>query len=83
MVPDDEVLIWLMNVTTYALQLHHGLTAGKSMPPAPGMRQTGPTIEEQHRAREAFDEGFARWMGWRGQAAQEQEIRAKRQPKAP
>jgi hypothetical protein len=67
---DEEVLTWLMTVTAYAIQLHHSLKPG--MPAE--MRTTGPTIEEQRATREAFEEGFARWMGWRGDNAQQQEM---------
>ena len=68
-VTDEELCLWLMTVTTYVCHLHHALkTAGP-----PPMNPAQATTWE--------DEGFARWMGWRGQEEQEREIRETRAKK--
>ena len=64
---NDEFLIeWLMGITTYIVNLHHGLKREKPETNAgPRFHADSITWEE---------EGFSRWMGWRGEEAQEEEI---------
>jgi hypothetical protein len=61
---DELVLDWLMRAVSYVIQLHHKLTGPIDNR---GPRYGDPSIPTE-------DEGFARWMGWRGEEAQEQEL---------
>lgn len=65
---DDDVIRFLMNVAGVVIRLHL-----KSRVNSPTNANRGPNWEKDWT--EAFDEGFARWMGWRGPEEQEREIR--------
>jgi hypothetical protein len=58
---DDQIIDWLIRMTTHVAQLHAG-----RKPSNAGPKDDLRTITWE-------DEGFARWMGWRGQEAQERE----------
>lgn len=64
---NDEVIRFLMFTSAAVLQLHRN--SDKTGPPL----QSEPDFRSG--AWEVFDEGFCRWMGWRGEAEQEREIR--------
>lgn len=70
---DETFLQFLIGITTYIVNLHHRVHASSS--------HTGPFHADQafHDSSIPWeDEGFSRWMGWRGEAAQDEEIRNKR-----
>ena len=67
---DEAVLRWLSGMTTYIANLHQHL----KQKPKPEESNAGPRYHE-HNVHEAFDEGFARWMGYRGEEAQEREFK--------
>src|SRR5437667_6305470 len=58
---DDQIIDWLIRMTTHVAQLHAGRKVTNAEP-NDGMR----TITWE-------DEAFARWMGWRGEEAQDRE----------
>jgi hypothetical protein len=64
---DEVVIRFLMFLAAAILRLHRNSD------------KNGPPLHEKEKfgadAWEAFDEGFARWMGWRGPEEQEREIR--------
>lgn len=72
---EEIFLQWLMGVVAYAVRLHDRIQTGKKPE-----TNAGPRFHEAG-IHEAFEEGFARWMGWRGEDAQEQEIKQGRKPK--
>ncbi len=59
---NDESILWLLH---HIAQLHE-----KTSKPA---TNAGPRFEDGIRTVNIEDEGFSRWMGWRGQDAQEDE----------
>jgi hypothetical protein len=65
---DDRVIEFLMAVAGVVIRLHR-----ESRVNSPTNANRGPNWEKGWS--EAFDEGFARWMGWRGPEEQEREIR--------
>ena len=60
---DDDVLAWLMQMTTYVA------TELRSRKPT---TNAGPNFDDTHTINWE-PEDFSRWMGWRGQEAQEAE----------
>jgi len=69
---DDQVMQFLMAVAGYVAELHR---AGKHAP-AGKESNAGPRFEDDSIPWE--EEGFSRWMGWRGEAEQEREIKQQR-----
>lgn len=67
---DEQVMRFLMAVAGEVARLHRKTREDRPQTNA------GPKAGGQDR--EVFDEGFSRWMGWRGQEAQEEEIRKNR-----
>jgi len=64
---NDEVIRYLMLTSAAILRLHSESNKNHS----PFEKETDFRAD----AWEAFDEGFCRWMGWRGPDEQEREIR--------
>jgi hypothetical protein len=64
---DDDVMRFLMGVAAYVAELH---THGQEKKTNAGPRYNDDSIP-------AEEEGFARWMGWRGEEEQEREMRRK------
>jgi len=69
---NDEVLRFLMAVAGYVAQLHGRGPEQKE----PQETNAGPRFDAEDIPAE--EEGFARWMGWRGPEEQEKEIRKQR-----
>src|SRR5437867_1266938 len=67
-VTDAEVIRFLMGLAGYIAQLH--LSSKKETNAGPRFHDDSIPAEE---------EGFARWMGWRGPEEQEAEIRKQRE----
>jgi len=68
---DEQMAVFLMRLAGYIAQLHErnrGAGAGSN---------AGPRFEDDSIPWE--EEGFSRWMGWRGEEEQEREIRRKRE----
>jgi len=65
---DDQVMHFLMHVSSYVAQLHERTRLATTQPSNAGPRFGDDSIP-------AEPEDFARWMGWRGEAEQEREIR--------
>lgn len=65
--PTEQVIRFLMFIAATVIRLHQKTD------------RNGPPCDEAADFRadawEAFDEGFCRWMGWRGPDEQEREIR--------
>jgi len=74
---DQAILRWLIGMTTYIANLHNRLHQESSHSTMRAESNAGPRFHEKN-VYEAYDESFARWMGWRGQEAQEQEINSKK-----
>lgn len=62
---DEDVLTWLMQMTTHVAELHSRRDGRPST-------NAGPNFNDRHTFT-VEPEDFSRWMGWRGQEAQEQE----------
>jgi hypothetical protein len=60
---DDQFLAWLMFVTRELTRVRNRASSGTNAGPRFGERNTFT----------AEDEGFLRWMGWRGEVEQERE----------
>jgi hypothetical protein len=73
---DEKVLEWLMGITTYIARLHYRLRQAQKPETNAGPRYYEANVYE------AYDEGFARWMGWRGQEEQEREMRKQKGPQS-
>lgn len=73
MLDDEAVLYWLIGMTTYIVNEHHRLKTATKAPET----NAAPRFHEKN-VYEAYEEGFARWMGFRGKEAQEQEINSKK-----
>jgi hypothetical protein len=66
---DDLVAEFLMQLAGYVAKLHERSRAGAGS-------NAGPRFDDDSIPWE--EEGFSRWMGWRGEEEQEREIRRKR-----
>jgi hypothetical protein len=66
---DDQVMRFLMAIAAYVAELHARPKEKKST--NAGSHYDDDSIP-------AEEEGFARWMGWRGEDEQEREINKKR-----
>lgn len=65
---DDFILTFLVQMTARVAQLHAERTTTQPQSNA-GPRYN---VKNEHTV---YDEGFSRWMGWRGEDQQEREIR--------
>lgn len=70
---DQQMMIFLMNLSGYLVQLHER-SRDKTAPAAEPAAYDHNTINWEH-------EGFSRWMGWRGEEDQEREVREMRNEK--
>jgi len=62
---DESILQWLIHMTSHIAKLHERTKAPRS--------NAGPRYNDGIQTVNIEDEGFSRWMGWRGQEAQEEE----------
>lgn len=71
---DQQIIKFLIGIACYVVQLHERAQT----PPEP-QTNAGTRFHEDFSTINWEHEGFARWMGWRGEEEQEREIRNKRQ----